>query len=1029
MSVSRTVVSRPVLFTIIFVILSGLGLFFYSELPVEMIPDIEFPMISVITTYEGAAPESVEKTVTKLIEENLTSVTGVKELTSTSSEGRSVVMLEFEFGTNLDTAANDVRDKLDRVRRRLPDDADVPLIRQFDSTSIPIMHILVRGDRDLGELRYFCENTLEDLISQVDGVGEVQTNGGKPKAVQVELYQNRLEAYGITISDIDRVLDSQNMELGGGDIDSGTREYLIRTTGEFRDVEEIGRTVIANKNGYDVKLSDLGNVFMGYKDLRSIASVNGVPGVYLSIRRSTGANIVQVADRLHKKLEEIKSYIPEDISLLVIRDDSKEIRNVLNELKTTLWQGLILVVIVLYIFLRSFKSTLIISISLPVAILITVFSMFMCGFTLNMMSLTGLILGLGMILDASIVVLENVYQHLDYGETNRDAVINGTSEMISAITSSTLTTVVVFLPFIFYRNQLEVLGQMMSDVIFTIIISVSVSLFVAVFLVPVLATKYLPVKAKMLKAADGGTTRKRSFVDAIRDKYRNGIKWSIRHRIIVLLIVMLLFGGGLLMLSKTRMIFMPGMTSSNVTLSVTLAPGTRLEETEKFMMNLEELVKKEVPEYKYIITTSGNYTGIAYQGEVSIELLDVNERTITQDDVKDRLRKYFTQFPQAKFEFSTGRRGGASTTPTIKLQLTYDNINGVRDTANDIIAMINDRMQGSVVNAVLDLTDGLPQVEVVIDRQRAYNFGLSVSAIANEVRNAVEGVESTTYREEGNEYDVVVRLREEDRMQIPDLNKIFLISDSGEKVYLSNVADLKKGVGPMTISRDNKRRMATVKVECSATAKLGDVQNGIKDLIDSNIILPSDVTYSFDGDWVDAQEKGKYVFIILIMAVILIFAVMAGQYESFKNPFINMFTIPLLVIGVAAIYFFTGSSLSMFSGIGAVMLTGIVVNNGIVLVDFTNQLRARGMGVYEACVEAAVTRIRPIMMTSLTTIFAMLPMAFSHKEGPNMTQPIALTVLGGLCSATFITLFFIPVMYYIFNETRENKRKLKMQGK
>ena len=1022
MSVSRLVVNRPVLFTIIFVVLTGLGMFFYSDLPVEMMPEVEYPMITVITTYSGAAPESVEKSITKPIEEALTSVTGVKELTSQSSEGRSRVMLEFDFGTNLDTATNDIRDKLDRVKRNLPDDADTPLIRIFNSSSMPIMRLAVRGDRDLGELRYIAENRIEDRLSQVEGVGDVNTYGGQVQAVQVELEQNRLDAYGITIASIKSSLSKQNMELGGGDIEGSTREYLVRTTGEFKNVEEIAETVVAVRGGTPIHLYDLGKVFMGHKDKTSIASVNGVPGVYVSIQRATGANVVQVADGLYKKIEELKDYLPEDINLIIIRDDSTEIRDTLSELRTTMLQGLGLVILVLFIFLRSLRSTIIISISLPVAVLITVFAMYLCGFTLNMMSMTGLILGLGMILDASIVVLENVYQHLDKGEVGKEAVITGAHEMIASITASTMTTVVVFLPFIFYKNQLEMVGQILTDVIFTIIIAVSISLFVAIFLVPVLATKYFPVRTKRKAVkVEEGKKAKVPFVERFRNGYRHTVRFAIKFRYLVILLIIAAFCGGLYMLSKTRIIYMPGMTSNNVTISATLAPGTKLEETEKFMLALEEEIKKEVKEYKYIITTSGSSTA-SYSGEISIELLSASERSETLEQVQAKLRKYFTKYPQAKLNFST-RRGGFSSTPTIKVQLTYEDINNVRAAADEIMDLIRVNMADSVTNTVLDLTDGLPQVEVVIDRQRAYDFGLSVSEIAQEVRNSIEGTNATTYRESGNEYDVILRLQESDRLQIPDLNKIFLISSAGKKIYLSNVASLKKGVGPMTISRDNKRRMATISVECSATAKMNEVQDGIKVLMDENMVFPDDVTYTFDGDWVNAQEKGKYVIIILSMDIILIFSVMAGQYESFKNPFINMFTIPLLVIGVAGIYYITGQSLSLFSAIGVVMLTGIVVNNGIVLVDYTNQLRAKGMSVYDACVEAAAARIRPILMTSTTTIFAMMPMAFSHKEGPNMTQPIALTVLGGLLSATLITLFFIPIMYYIFNKGADKKKQ------
>ncbi|MBQ6905054.1 MAG: efflux RND transporter permease subunit, partial [Spirochaetia bacterium] len=880
----------------------------------------------------------------------------------------------------------------------------------------------VRGDRDLGELRYIAENRIEDRLSQVEGVGDVNTYGGQVQAVQVELEQNRLDAYGITIASIKSALSKQNMELGGGDIEGSTREYLVRTTGEFKNVQEIAETVVAVKGGNPVHLYDLGQVFMGHKDKTSIASVNGVPGVYVSIQRATGANVVQVADGLYKKIEELKDYLPEDISLIIIRDDSTEIRDTLSELRTTMLQGLGLVICVLFVFLRSIRSTIIISISLPVAVLITVFAMYLCGFTLNMMSMTGLILGLGMILDASIVVLENVYQHLDRGETGKEAVIEGAHEMIASITASTMTTVVVFLPFIFYKNQLEMVGQILTDVIFTIIIAVSISLFVAIFLVPVLATKYFPVRTKRKAVkTEEGKKAKVPFVERFRNGYRHSVRFAIKFRYLVILLIIAAFCGGLYMLSQTRIIYMPGMTSNNVTISATLAPGTKLEETEKFMLALEEEVKQEVKEYKYIITTSGSGTA-SYSGEISIELLSASERSETLEQVQNKLRKFFNLYPQAKLNFST-RRGGFSSTPTIKVQLAYENINNVRAAADEIMDLIRLNMADSVTNTVLDLTDGLPQVEVVIDRQRAYDFGLSVTEIAQEVRNAIEGTNATTYRESGNEYDVILRFQEADRKQIPDLNKIFLISSSGKKIYLSNVASLKKGVGPMTISRDNKRRLATISVECSATAKMNEVQNNIKVLMDENMVFPDDVTYTFDGDWVNAQEKGKYVIIILCMAIILIFSVMAGQYESFKNPFINMFTIPLLVIGVAGIYYITGQSLSLFSAIGVVMLTGIVVNNGIVLVDYTNQLRAKGMSVYDACVEAAAARIRPILMTSTTTIFAMMPMAFSTKEGPNMTQPIALTVLGGLLSATLITLFFIPIMYYIFNKRADKKKQ------
>ncbi len=1028
--IAKRVVERPVLLAIIFAIIAIVGTYTLSDVSIDLFPDIDMPMIVVSTSYEGAGPQSVEKSVTAVLESSLVSLNGLKEITSTSSEGSSMIKLEFDYGANLDERTNDIRDKIDSVRDRLPDDADSPQIRRMDPTSMPMMKIAVRGDRTPEELRSIAEDTLADKIEQIDGVAEASVYGGRDQIVRVDLSQNRLQAYGLTITGIASKLDSQNLELGGGSISEGQKNYSVRTTGEYQSVEDIAGTIIATVDGAAIRLSDLGTVAMGYADETSTVYINGESGVYLSVRKQSGTNSVQVADKVYARLDELKAALPAGVSLDIVDDDTDQIRATINEIISSLLQGAVLTMAVLFLFLRTFKSTLIVGISIPFSVLATLLAMHFAGITLNMMTLTGLLLGVGMIVDASIVIIENIFTYRERGSKPTVAAMLGSQEMIAAISSSTLTTVCVFLPIYFFKNKLGMIGQLFQDMTFTVVIALVASLLVAIFLVPVLASHYLvlhtrtqkPLKNKALIAADHAVER---VLDGLDAAYGRALAVAMKHRAATVALVAAAFIGSIAALPGMNIVFSPPMNEDSVTLTVELPLGTKYAETKAVMLQIQDLARERISGAKNLIVNVGSTSGFGssaatYKGELTVKLDSTNPDADGSEEVKNKLREIFKNFPSATFAFGQGMGAQISGGSAIDIVIKADELDAGLKAAKEIVALIEDKVP-SVTDAAMDMTEGLPQVEVVIDRDRAYAFGLTVTGIANEIDAAVDGKTATTFREGGDEYSVVLTLREEDRAKVPDLQKIFVASTDGDLIPLSNFAALVKGTGPVSINRESQTRVIHVEAELVDGNRADAAEAAIKQVLADNFVAPEGVSVSFEGQWKDIMEQIGIFVLIGTMAVMLVFGVMAGQYESFKDPFINLFTIPLMMIGVVGIYLITGQSISMFSMVGIVMLAGIVVNNGIVLVDYTNLLVGRGMAVREACAAAGASRLRPVLMTTMTTVLGLVPMAFFPGKGATMIQPIGLTVIGGLTSSTIITLFFIPVVYSLLNEKRGKK--------
>lgn len=1027
MSISRKNLEHPVLVLIIFTLLAAVGLFTMRNVAIGLFPDVDSPYVMISTSYQNAGPESVEKTVTEVLEGALVSVSGLKKLYSTSTESSSSIQLEFNYGTDLESAVNDIRDKIGRVERNLPDNAGSPTIFRFSGDSMPIIRIAVSGNRSDDEIKEIAEDTITDLLEQAEGVAEASVMGGKTKIVRVELDQNRLAAYGFTVSQVSSALSKQNLELGGGKLNEGQKDYVVRTTGEFSSIDEINNTLIANVNGYDVKLSDIGNAFFGFEDITREVFINGSHGVYVSVTKQSGSNSVTVANNVYSKLKEIAQIVPSDIKMEIVSDDTDSIRETISTLVESAWQGLLLAVIVLFIFLQNFKSTIIIAISIPLSIIITLLCMNFVGITLNMMTLTGLILGVGMIVDASIVMIDNIYSYRSRGAKPKISAILGSQEMIVSVLSGNLTTICVFIPFLLYMKDLGMMGQMFKGIIFTIVIALLSSLLVAIFLVPVLAGKFLPltnrsekpVTSKFFKVLYGFFTK---CIDAITNGYSKLLKLALENRAITLTIAFCILIISFAFLPTLGMNMMPSGNDDSVTLNITLPIGTPIEDTKVVTLEFEDIVRKEVPVFKNLITTvgGGGRSSNSYKSSIQITLADDSP---SASEIQSKLRNYFNEFPSATFSFGAGMRG----------QMMGDDIDiAIRstdlETSLDVADKISTVMEGisALGDITIDTEKGLPQVEVEIDRERAYAFGVDVSTVAKEINYAINGVTSTEYRTNGKEYDVSVMYQPSDRKSTIDLETIYVNGTNG-KVSLANFASLKKGLGPVSIKRENQSRIVHVTASILTSDNANIVENAIKEGIANSFIIPDGVSVSYEGSWQDTSDQMKIYLAIVVMAIVLVFGVMAATYESFKAPLINLATIPFLLIGVVFLYKIINQPLSIMAMVGIIMLVGIVVNNGIILVDYTNLLRNRNIPMMEACYKAGVSRLRPVLMTTLTTILGMIPMCFASSGQAAMVQPIGIAVVGGLTSSTFVTLLVIPVLYsLIMKDEKKLKSRIKV---
>lgn len=1043
MSISRTSVRKPVTVLIIFILLVLLGLNSAQKLSIELIPDLDIPYVIVSTTYSNASPEEVEDKVTKTLENALSSVSGIKNLTSTSREGQSMVIMEFEVGTNLDDVSITARDRIDLIRDYLPEDADSPILIKIDPSMMPIMVLTMNSStRTADEIKKIADDVLSPRIEQLDGVASVSLMGGRTRAIRVEIPKDRLEAYGLTFSSIGQMIAAQNMNTSVGNITENGIEYSVQADGLFTSVEEIGETVISYKalsdgKMHQIRLNEIANVYDGYKDADSYTYSFGEECVALTISKQTGKNSVATANKLIAKLDEFRSIIPSDCDIQVIYNSAEEIENAINNVASSALTGAIFAILVLLLFLRAIKSTVIIGITIPISIVITLLLMYYSGFSLNMMTLSGLALGVGMLVDNAVVVLENIFSYQERGTRPTVAAILGSEEMVMAITSSTLTTICVFLPLVMYKKQLGILGQIFDQLSLTIVYSLLSSLVVAVTLVPVLSSKYLVTKN--LK-----TRKNKKFFKVTEDLfikldngYASAVRWILHHKAIFIGVIFILLVLSIKMATIIGFTYMPDQESTSLTVRVELAQGTDLETTRDVINRVDKALLstfKGVKTNAAMIGSSMMMSSSAgtNSGSIMYTFYTASEREEGWDTgttAKAKVDLIKDDFPEATITVSesssTSSMGGSS---GIAVKVISTDLDAVREVSGQIVTLLEEKAGSLVKNVDSSMEDGTPQLTIKYDRDKMYSLGINIATANAEVKANIGGSTFARYREQGEDVDVILTLPDEDKKTLLDLEDIMVTSSFGNQVPLSAFASIVETRTALSISRENQSRIVTVSASSTGLKPLSETQKDIAKLIDENIPVRDNVIIDYSGDYESMMDAIKTFTEIIIVAILMVFAVMAAQFESFLKPFIVLFSMPLAVIGIVAIYTMTGLPFNVITAVGCLILVGIVVNNGIVLVDYIGLMQKRGLNLEEACVEAARSRLRPILMTTLTTVLALVPMGFFPGEGAEFSVPIGQTVLGGLSFSTLMTLFMMPTLYYIFGKGKE-KRSIKRKQK
>jgi len=994
-----------------------IGIISFTQLGLDLLPDIEFPVVSIVTSYPGAAPQEVETLLTKPIEAFVSSVNRVKNVTSISQEGFSIVMVEFEWGTNLDFAAQDIRDRLGLYRNFLPEDASDPLVVKFDVSQFPILAYGVTGPMEILELRDLIDDMVADRLERLDGVASAEVYASERREILVSVDRAALQARNLSINQVINALRAENLNLPAGYLTQGYREFILRSIGEYRSLEEIGNTIVgATREGRPIYLRDIATVRDTYKDLRSISRIQRRSGIILWITKRSGANTVITCDQVKKELKAIKPYLPPGIRFHIAFDQSYLIKRVVQRTAGNAIMGGILAIILIFFFLRNWRPTLTITLAIPLSIIATFIAFRAAGYTFNLLTLGGLALGVGMLVDNAVVVIENTFRHLEAGKDRKEAAKIGASEVGMAITASTLTTIAVFFPMIFVGG---LPGKLSRGLALAVAFSLFASLFVALTIVPMLASVFFKAPPR---SSESESSRSRRIFDRMRNFYKRILWKALERRLIVLLVVGLLFLLSLALIPIIGTEFMPQMDQNLLIMKVKMPVGTSLEETDRIVRQLEESILKEKYVQTVVATTGVNEEepqnvaggmGAAgpHEGSVMIRLVSRTRRDKRSPEILEDIRARLPKIKGAKFEaldMGSYMMTGGITYP-IEIKVFGKDLRVLKSLAQQIAQNIQD-VEG-LRDLDISLSEGKPEWQIRINREEASRMGLPVAVVASAIQSSTLGKVATRFRSGGDEVDIRVRLREKDCQTIEDIAKIPIVTPLGKTIYLRQIADIVPGVGPIQIMRENQTRKVSV-VANTAGRALGDIIRDIRKRIDPlKRYLPPGYFIEIGGQYEQMKEMIKWVIYAFALAILMVYMIMAAEFESFTHPFAIMFTIPLAIIGVFFSLLITGRTISLPALMGFIMLAGIAVNNGIVMVDYINQLRRRGMEVHQAVVEAAATRLRPILITALTTIFAMIPMALSTSEGAEMRSPMAITVIGGLFTTTFLTLFVVPAIY------------------
>lgn len=1028
MNPARFSVKRPIATAMFIMIVLVLGMVSLSQLKIDLFPDMTFPLISVVTPYPGAGPKEVENYVTRKMEEAVSTAKNLKHVTSYSKENLSIVMVEFNWGVNMDYAAQEVREKIDPVIEYLPEGTKRPYLVKYDpNTSMPFMALAVTGPQSPQELRYIADNQIKKQLEKINGVGTVSISGGEIREIQVLVDTQKLINLHIPINQIVSTLQAENINLTGGRLDEGNTEYFIRTPAEFKTVQEIGQISVANLGGRSVLLREVAQIKDTVREKRDIARYNGQDAVAMSIYKQSVANTVETADRIKKDLKNIEAQLPKGIKLNIAWDQSRFIRNSVDNTEAVAVEGGILAIIIIFFFLASARATFIIGLSIPTSIIATFVLMYYRGMSLNMITLAGMTMGIGRIVDDSIVVLEAIHRHIKNGEPPMQAAITATQEVGLPVAASTFTTIAVFFPIMFVGGFAQ---QFFAPLATTISFALLASLVVAMTLIPMTSSRLLRAEKPLEEQSkwDRALSRWEEKFTVVENLYSRMLHWAMGHRKMVVFIAFACFIGGLVLMGMMSSGFMPSQDRGELYVDLVAPVGTALKVTDETMRTLSDLIKSDVPEVKqYLEIASGlessedassgdvNNSAGAREGIILVNLVPSTQRKRSQFQIQEDLRKKLSHILPADinlkfFDFSSMMTGGQS---EISLKITGDDL----DTLSRLGEKVKEKFGQIDGLTQLDLSwsSGNPEYHIVINRERAGSLGISALNIASTIRALVKGERTTKFREKGEEYDIFVRAERQDRDWVDKIKDMEIASPTGKMIPLKEVARVELTQGPSEINRTDRQRCIFVNAGKRSDASLSTMVTEMNKKL-KTVIFPPGYTYSHEGSEKNRSESFSALGLAMLAGIILIYLILAAQFESLAQPLIIMLAIPLEIIGSVLALLLTGQIFSVTAFLGILMLTGIVVSNSILLVSLINDLRAEGMPRNNAIFMAGPVRLRPILMTSLATVFAMIPMALGLREGSESFQPLAITVIGGLLTSTFLTLLVIPVAYSLIDD-------------
>jgi HAE1 family hydrophobic/amphiphilic exporter-1 len=1033
MKIYETSVRNPVSTIMIFIGVVVFGIFSMTRLSIDLYPDMEIPYLMVFTTYPGASAADIETNITRVMENNLNTVSNLKKLTSSSSDNFSLVSVQFEWGTNLDEATNEIRDAVSRVERYLPENSDRPMIFKMNTSMIPILFLSVTAEESLPALGKLLEDKVTNPLNRIEGVGAVSIGGAPTREIQVNLDPAKMEAYNLTIEQIGQVIATENINVPAGSMDIGTGSFSIRSEGEFVESDELKNLVVSRLGGKTVLLGEVAVVKDTIRKITQEVKRNGKLGAQIVIQKQSGANSVAIANAIIAELPKFAKDLPPDVHIDVMTNTAEFIEKSIGSLAETVMLVFIVVTLVVLFFLGRWRATFIIVLTIPVSLVTSFIYLFATEGTLNIITLSSFTIAISLVVDDAIVILENVSKHIERGSSPREAAIYGTNEVWLPIIATTFTLLAVFFPLTMVGG---IAGIMFKPFSWIIIIVTVVSTITAISLTPMLASKMLKFQDKhtyrglgiLFKPID-------KFLESLNDGYAQILTWAMRHRTILLIITLGIFFASIFLITKVPVEFIPESDQGQITATIEMEQGRGLEYTSRLTTEITEYLQANFKEIDNISTSTGAADGSsifsAFRASgshiisITMRCVDLKDRNRSVFLMGDLMREKFASMPEiVKYEVNTSGGGmGAMGGAPIEVKVFGHDFEVSEKFAQEIMAKMQ-KVKG-VRDLKLSRENMKIEYRVVFDREKLALYGLNTATVSTFVRNRINGLTASLFREDGNEYDIIVRYAEEFRQSVEDIENIRLYGSSGQLIRVKDVGNVEEYFTPPAIQREDRQRIISITSSLYGAA-LGEVVPEINKIL-AETEIPQGISVAIGGSAEDQQESFADLGLLLVLIVLLVYIVMATQFESMLMPFIIMFTLPFAFTGVFLALYLTGTSLSLIALIGALMLVGIVVKNGIVMVDFTNLLRARGLSVNQAVVQAGKSRLRPVLMTSLTTIFGLLPLAFGIGEGSEIWQPMGVSIIGGLTVSTALTLIVVPVVYSIFVGGRGHKKRTIIQ--